>query len=127
VLERAALALVALACVVLVACGGGADDRLDVLEVEQLASFVAPGGTIESQPESNEGEIARVFRYDDSAAARAGGQAAIDAARASGWELTYEAGEPGDPRTTARTTGTKTASATPATPRRSAGSDTSQE
>jgi PKD domain len=77
-------------------CGSG-ERQLDVLELEELASFVAPGGTIEAQQESDGGEIARVFAYDESAAARAGRQAAIEAARASGWELTFEDGEPGDP------------------------------
>jgi hypothetical protein len=99
-IDRALLVLVGAATLAIgvpAGCGGGGDGQLDVLELEQLASFVAPDGTIEPRQESNDGEIARVFAYDDSVAAREGRKAATEAARASGWELTYEEGEPGDP------------------------------
>jgi hypothetical protein len=78
-------------------CGGRGDSQLDVLELEQLASFVAPGGTVEPAEEAGDGEISRVFAYDDTAAAAAGRKAAIDAATASGWTLTFDDDEPGDP------------------------------
>jgi hypothetical protein len=88
----------AIAVLVLVAgCGGSADSRLDVLELEQLASFVAPGGTIEDGHSFSDGEISRVFAYEDTAAAETGREAAIEAARASGWELTFDGDGPGDP------------------------------
>ena len=96
---RTALALVGIVAGLGVAggCGGGGESQPDVLELEQLASFVAPGATIEPVEEAGDGEIARVFAYDDAAAAEAGRKAAIDAASASGGTLTFDDDEPGDP------------------------------
>jgi hypothetical protein len=82
---------------VVAGCGGGRDRQLDVLELENLASFVAPGGTIEPAQHTRDDGIARVFAYEDTAAAEAGREAAIEAARASGWTLTFDEDEPGDP------------------------------
>ena len=97
VVSRLALAGIVAAVGVASGCGGGGGDRqLDVLELEELASFVAPGGTIEPAPESDDA-IARVFAYDDTAAAAAAREAAIEAARASGWTLTFDDESPGDP------------------------------
>jgi hypothetical protein len=99
VIVKAAPALAGLvAAVSMVAgCGGGGDRQLDVLELEDLASFVAPGGTIEAEPETSDREVARVFAYEDAAAADAGRAAAIEAAKASGWTLTFDDDHPGDP------------------------------
>jgi hypothetical protein len=99
VIVKAAVALAGLAAAVgaFAGCGGGGDRQLDVLELEDLASFVAPGGTIEAEPETSDGEVARVFAYDDTAAAEAGRAAAIEAAKASGWTLTFDEDHPGDP------------------------------
>jgi hypothetical protein len=91
-----ALAGIVAALGMVVGCGGG-DGHLDDLELEELASFVAPGGTIESAQEASDGQVARVFAYEDRAAAEAGREAAIEAARASGWTLTFDDDEPGDP------------------------------
>lgn len=89
--------IAAAAVLLLAGCGGGADSQLDVLELEQLASFVAPGGAIEPEQGAKEGEVSRVFAYDDEAAAKAGREAAIEAARESGWTLTFDSDSPGDP------------------------------
>lgn len=97
---KATLALAGLVAAVgvVAGCGGGGGDRqLDVLELENLASFVAPGGTMEAELETSDGEVARVFAYDDTAAAEAGRTAAIEAAKASGWTLTFDVDHPGDP------------------------------
>jgi hypothetical protein len=92
-----ALAGLLAAVSVVAGCGGGGDRQLDVLELENLASFVAPGGTIEAEPETSDREVARVFAYEDAAAAEAGRAAAIEAATASGWTLTFDDDHPGDP------------------------------
>ena len=91
--------VVAAAVLALAGCGGGTDSQLDVLELEQLASFVAPGGTIDPEQGAGatDGEISRVFAYDDEAAAKAGRDAAIEAARESGWTLTFDGDGPGGP------------------------------
>jgi hypothetical protein len=91
------LAGVAAAVCVVAGCGGSGERQLDVLELEELASFVAPGGTIEGERETSDREVARVFAYDDAAAAEAGRTAAIEAAQASGWTLTFDEDHPGDP------------------------------
>jgi PKD domain len=98
VIVKAASALAGLVAAVSVAagCGGGGDRQLDVLQLENLASFVAPGGTIEAEPETSDDEVARVFAFDDTAASEAGRAAAIEAAKASGWTLTFDEGHPGD-------------------------------
>ena len=92
-----ALALITAALGVTTGCGGGGGAQLDVLELEDLANFVAPGGAIEAEPETSRGEVVRVFAYDDMSAAAAGRAAAIEAANASGWTLTFDEDDPGDP------------------------------
>jgi PKD domain len=95
---RPALALTVVVSALSTGVGCGSGDRtLDVLERESLASFVAPGGTVEPEQDANDDDISRVFAYEDTVAAEAGRTAAIAAARASGWTLTFDEEAVGDP------------------------------
>jgi len=83
------------------------DPKFVALKREKMATFRPPGGRIvlssqlregSSFGKPNDAQITRVFAYSDVKRARRGRQAAIDAAVASGWKLTFEREDPDELR-----------------------------